>query len=29
MKFLAYYFHVKTEILADFQVYVSVPLRRA
>ena len=26
MKFSAYYFHVKTNILADFQICISVPL---
>ena len=27
MKFSIYYFHMKTKILADFQICVSVPLR--
>ena len=26
MKSLAYYFHIKVEILADFQICISVPL---
>ena len=26
MKSLSYYFHVKTKILADFQICISVPL---
>ena len=27
MKSSAYYFHMKTKILVDFQIYISVPLR--
>ena len=26
MKSLTYYFHVKTKILTDFHIYISVPL---
>ena len=26
MKFSAYYFHMKTKTLADFQICISVPL---
>ena len=26
MKSLTYHFHLKAEILADFQIYISVPL---
>ena len=29
MKSLVYYFHVKTEILTDFQIYISVHLIEA
>ena len=28
MKFSAYYFHMKTKTLADFQICISVPLRK-
>ena len=27
MKSLTYYFHIKTKVLADFQICISVPLR--
>ena len=27
MKFSAYYFHMKTKTLADFQICISVPLK--
>ena len=27
MKSSTYYFHMKTKILADFQIYISVPLK--
>ena len=27
VKYLTYYFHMKTKILADFQISISVPLK--